>query len=334
MATFASQIFGALVAARERGYASGRLGVARLPRPVLSVGNLRVGGSGKTPAVIALGLACGRAGVRCDVLSRGYRRAHNGMAVALNGNEAVEEVGDEPRLIAQRLGVPVMVHPDRFRSGLEAERRFSSQLHLLDDGFQHRQLARAFDLVLVAPEDITDRLLPAGRLREPPAALARADAVAWVDDWHDSQSAPQSALQAARERLAPWTTAPVFLARKRPVPAAAADITPQHPLAFCGLARPDSFWRTLRQLGIAPAAELAFRDHYHYTVADLRRLRARARAAGADGFCTTAKDAMNLPHLHPLHPLRIVEVEMEFADLGGLLHLALTHCGLLGTRPC
>lgn len=330
MATFASQIFGALVAARERGYASGRLGVARLPRPVLSVGNLRVGGSGKTPAVIALGLAFARAGVRCDVLTRGYRRAHNGMAVALNGNEAVEEVGDEPRLIAQRLGVPVMVHPDRFRSGMEAERRFSTQLHLLDDGFQHRQLARAFDLVLVAPEDLTDRLLPAGRLREPPAALARADAVAWVDDWDE----PESALQAARKRLASWTTAPVFLARKRPVPATATDTTPQSPLAFCGLARPDSFWRTLRQLGIAPAGKIAFRDHYHYTVGDLRRLRARARAAGADGFCTTAKDAMNLPLLKALYPLRIVEIEMEFADLEGLVRKALSRCGLTEARPC
>src|SRR5690348_13806092 len=139
MAALASHIFGALVAARERGYARGRLGVARLPQPVWSVGNLRVGGSGKTPAVIALGQALSRAGVRFDVLTRGYRRAHRGLTVALHGDEPVEEVGDEPRLIAQRLQVPVMVYPDRFRSGLEAEHRFGSQLHLLDDGFQHRQ---------------------------------------------------------------------------------------------------------------------------------------------------------------------------------------------------
>lgn len=331
MAALASQLFGALVAARERGYASGRLGVARLPQPVWSVGNIRVGGSGKTPAVIALGEALRRRGVRFDVLTRGYRRAHKGMAVALNGTEPVEDTGDEPRLIAQRLHVPVMIYPDRFRSGLEAEHRYASQLHLLDDGFQHRQLARGFDLVLVAPEDLDDQLMPAGALREPPSALARAHAIAWVADWGEDAAATLPQAEAA---LRPYTAAPVFLARKRAVPLADPEAAPRRPLAFCGLARPESFWATLEQIGLRPAATLAFPDHHHYSLPDLRRLRARAAAAGADGFCTTAKDAMNLPHLRPLDPLRIIEIAMEFADLDGLLDLALNHCGLTGAPAC
>ncbi|MGH9395026.1 MAG: tetraacyldisaccharide 4'-kinase, partial [Terriglobales bacterium] len=223
----AAQIFAALVRARERAYASGRLGVARLPRPVLSVGTLTTGGSGKTPTVIALGRALAQRGLRCDVLTRGYRRAARALAIAQTGEEAVEVVGDEPRLIAARLQAPVLVHPDRFRSGLEAERRFASQLHLLDDGFQHRQLARNFDLVLVAARDLEDRMLPAGRLREPPAALARAQAILWV--------AEDGELDRARALLAPFTAAPVFLARRQALPLLRP---PARPFAFCGLARP------------------------------------------------------------------------------------------------
>lgn len=314
MAALAASLFGWLVRARERGYARGRLGVARLPRPVISVGNLRVGGSGKTPTVIALGQELARRGVAFDVLSRGYRRAHRGLAVATTGAEDVALVGDEPKLMAARLQAPVLVHPDRFRAGLEGERRFRSQVHLLDDGFQHRQLHRQFDLVLVAPGDLEDRLLPAGRLREPPSALARAHAVLWTGD--------AATLAAARERLQRWTAAPVFLGRKRALPLPAP---PGKPFAFCGLARPESFWATLTELNIVPVERRAFADHHAYTRRDLERLREAARKAGATGFVTTAKDAA---HLAPgdLTPLTVVEIAMEIPAIRTLVDLAWERC--------
>ncbi len=321
MAALASRIFGSLVRARERAYAEGRLGVARLPAPVISIGNLSVGGSGKTPTVIALGKLLRARELRVDVLSRGYRRASRALAVAERGDEDVNQVGDEPRLIAQRLGAPVLVHPDRFRSGLEAERRYATQIHLLDDGFQHRQLARSFDLVLVSPDDLDGRLLPAGRLREPPAALARAHAIVWVTP--QAVTDPEAELAAARERLAPFTPAPVFLAHKQPLPPDLPEGA--RPFAFCGLARPESFRQTLAELGIAPAGWRAFRDHHHYSGTDLRQLRAAARAAGADGFITTAKDAMNLGG--GLENLAVVEIEMRISDAPALVALALRACG-------
>lgn len=312
----AARGFGALVRARERGYASGRLGVARLPRPVLSVGNLSTGGSGKTPTVIALGRALAGFGVRFDVLTRGYRRASKALAIAETADEPVESVGDEPRLIAARLRAPVLVHPDRFRAGLEGERRFGSQLHLLDDGFQHRQLARSFDLVLVSPRDFKDQLLPAGRLREPLAALKRASAVLWVEN--------DAVLDAARRRCAEHTAAPVFLARRRAMPLAAAG----RRFAFAGIARPESFWASLAEAGIEMLGRHAFRDHHRYTAADLRNLRLWARAAGADGLVTTAKDAMKLPQEFLADGVLVLEIEMEIPELQILTQMALRACGL------
>lgn len=311
----ASSIFGALVRARDRAYAKGRLGVARLPRPVASIGNLRVGGSGKTPAVIALGQELQRHGLRLDVLSRGYRRASSKLAVAETGNEDVALVGDEPKLIAARLQAPVLVHPDRFRAGLEGERRFQPQLHLLDDGFQHRQLYRNFDLVLVAPGDLEDHLLPSGRLREPPRALARAHAILWVGD--------EASFATTQPRLAALTPAKLFRGEKRAQP---LDKIPSRPVAFCGLARPESFWATLAELGICPVARRAFRDHHRYSRRDLARLRVCAQAAGADGFITTAKDAVNLTA--PLPNLHVVEIAMHIPAIQELIAMLREACGL------
>lgn len=319
MAGLAEQVFAWLVRRRERAYQEGRLGVARLPRPVISIGNLRVGGSGKTPTVIALGRELQRRGLRFDVLSRGYRRAHRGLAIASTGREEVAVVGDEPRLIARSLQAPVLVHPDRFRAGLEGERRFDSQLHLLDDGFQHRQLYRQCDLVLLAADDLDGRLLPAGRLREPPTALARAHALLWTGD--------EATLAAARPRLAQWSPAPVFLARKRPLPLVAGGpgTTPGKLFAFCGLARPESFWATLQEQAIVPVGRRAFADHHAYSPRDLERLRGAARAAGAEGFVTTAKDAMHLAD-GALQPLYVQEIVMEIPEITALVDMAWEQC--------
>ncbi|MGH9468014.1 MAG: tetraacyldisaccharide 4'-kinase [Terriglobales bacterium] len=316
MSALASSIFGLLVRARDRAYARGRLGVARLPRPVVSIGNLSVGGSGKTPTVIALGRQLRRDGLNLDVLSRGYRRASKALVMAETGDEDVRLTGDEPKLIAARLRAPVLVHPDRFRAGLEGERRFHSQVHLLDDGFQHRQLFRNFDLVLIAPDDLDGRLLPAGRLREPPSALARAQAVLWVGD--------EESFRAARPRLAQLTAARLFRAERRPLPLAPGVAA--KPFAFCGLARPESFWEALTQLGIVPLGRRSFRDHHHYSLRDLARLSASAQAAGADSLVTTAKDAANLPA--PLPGLVVVEIEMHMPAISELTAMIREVCAL------
>ena len=165
-------LYAGATAIRNALYDRRLLASRRLERPVVSVGNLSVGGSGKTPFVIALGELLQARGIRFDILSRGYGRKTRGVLVVEPGGNA-SEFGDEPLLIARRLGVPVIVGESRYDAGVVAEQKFDSQLHILDDGFQHRSLARDFD----------DRLLPTGRLREPLSALTRADAITLPDDF-------------------------------------------------------------------------------------------------------------------------------------------------------
>ena len=169
-------IFGAGVQLRNHLYDRGILRSRRLAGPVVSVGNLSVGGSGKTPFVLLLGELLRAREVRFDILSRGYGRKTKGVLLVDPAGSS-HDFGDEPLLLARRLAVPVIVGEDRYQAGLFAEKRFGPQLHLLDDGFQHRSLARDFDIVLITPEDTRDSMLPGGRLREPPRSLARADAI-------------------------------------------------------------------------------------------------------------------------------------------------------------
>ncbi|MGA9206367.1 MAG: tetraacyldisaccharide 4'-kinase, partial [Terriglobales bacterium] len=282
-------------------YSRGVLPSRRLERPVVSIGNLSVGGSGKTPFVRLLGEMLKQRGISFDVLSRGYGRQTRGVAVVDPGG-ASRDFGDEPLLIARKLQVPVIVGEERVAAGRLAEERFPTRLHLLDDGFQHRALARDFDIVLVTPEDAHDRLLPAGRLREPLSALARADAVVLTS------GAPEDAF--------PLEGKLVWRAHRAIAP---SDL-PSHPLAFCGIARPQNFFVQLRTAGVELAGEASFRDHHQYTEKDVRDLMAAAARSEADGFVTTEKDAVNLGgYFSALKPLAVVPVRMELADARGAL---------------
>src|SRR6202521_2152656 len=155
-------LYGAATALRNTLFDRGVLRSRRLEQPVVSVGNLAVGGSGKTPFVIALGELLKARGIGFDVLARGYRRKTRGvLVVETDGNAA--DFGDEPLVIARRLGVSVIVGESRYDAGRVAEQKFPSQLHILDDGLDRKSLAREFDIVLMTERDFDDRLLPSGR---------------------------------------------------------------------------------------------------------------------------------------------------------------------------
>jgi tetraacyldisaccharide 4'-kinase len=234
--------------------------------------------------------------VKFDVLSRGYGRKTRGV-LQVDPSGSARDFGDEPVLIARRLDVPVIVGEDRHQAGLFAERTFGPQLHLLDDGFQHRSLARDFDIVLVTPEDARDRLLPRGRMREPLSALQRADAVVLVSG-------------ASVDSL-PVDGKLVWQARRGILP---KDV-PSRPVAFCGIARPQSFFRQLHTAGIQPCAEALYRDHHAYTERDLRELLELCRLGEGGGYVTTEKDAVNLgPLRSALQPLAVVPVQMKLLD--------------------
>jgi tetraacyldisaccharide 4'-kinase len=298
-----SGIYGVAVAGRNALYDRRLLTSRRLQGPVISVGNLSTGGSGKTPFVILLGELLKARGIRSDVLSRGYGRKARGVLLVQPGGLATD-FGDEPLLIARRLQVPVIVGENRYSAGRLAEEKFGPQLHLLDDGFQHRGLARDFDIVLVMPEDARDALLPSGRLREPLHSLNRADAVV-LTSGASAESFPL-------ERKTVW--------RVRRGLATAGIEFPARPVVFCGIARPQSFLAQLRTAGIDPAAEAFFRDHHAYTEKDVRDLLELRQRSGADGFITTEKDAINLGgYLDALAPLAVIPVKMELADAANVI---------------
>jgi tetraacyldisaccharide 4'-kinase len=293
-------------ALRNTLYDRGVLTSRRLERPVVSVGNLSVGGSGKTPFAIALGELLQARGIRFDILSRGYGRKTRGVRV-VKSNGSAADYGDEPLLIARRLGVPVIVGESRYQAGQVAEQKFESLLHILDDGFQHRSLARDFDIVLMTERDFDDRLLPSGRLREPMSSLKRADAIVVPQESAAKHfSVHDLTLEdLARQGKSIWRM-------KREIVVSGA---PAAPIVFCGIARPQQFFAQVRAAGIAPAAELEFRDHHFYKRKDIERLLALRRKVGADGFVTTEKDAVNLGSLQAeLQPFTIAALSLTLDD--------------------
>lgn len=297
-----SAMYGGVIGARNRLYERGWLRSRALQGTVISVGNLSTGGSGKTPFVILLGELLTARGIKFDVLSRGYGRTTRGVLLVDPGG-LPQDFGDEPLLIARKLRAPVVVGEDRYEAGRFAESRFGPQIHLLDDGFQHRGLARDFDIVLLTPEDARDRLLPAGRLREPLRALQRADAVVLTSG--------------ASQELFPVAGKMVWRVRRGIVIGNVAQNVPARPVMFCGIARPQNFMLQLRAAGVDPVAEAFFRDHHAYTEKDVRDLLELGQRSEAGGFVTTEKDAVNLGgYLDALKPLAVIPVKMELADAG------------------
>ncbi len=302
-------LFGQIVRMRNARYDGGRAPIQRLRLPVISVGNISVGGSGKTPFVQTLGRWLNVQGIGFDILSRGYGRISQGvLRVDASGDAAL--YGDEPLLLARSLGAPVFVGEDRYEAGLAAE-AFAGQserparVHILDDGFQHRQLHRDFDLVLLANRDLRGCLLPFGRLREPLSSLARAQAVA------------------APEELAALLAEPnIWHIRRRLV---LHEPAPTRPLAFCGLAQPGQFWQALNDIGIYPVGTYAFGDHNLYNAKDIALLQRLARQHEANGFLTTEKDLVKLDGvgLKPITaPALVIEVENANARFTGMLEAA------------
>jgi tetraacyldisaccharide 4'-kinase len=293
-----SALYGAAVEVRNQLYDRGMIAVQRLEGPVVSIGNLCVGGSGKTPFLILLGELLQQRGIAFDVLSRGYRRKTQGVAIVDPSGLACN-FGDEPLLITRKLCVHVVVGEDRRQAGELAEATYGPQLHLLDDGFQHRQLARDFDIVLVTPTDAQDSLLPAGRLREPIASLVRADAIVFTNDTPADGLPLRSQLvwRVRRDILPPEMLDPCF--------------------AFCGIARPESFFEQLQAAQMVLAGTRSFRDHHRYTDTDVRELQRLRQQAGASVFVTTEKDAVNLgallPAVQPIHVVR-PRIQLENAD--------------------
>ena len=326
--------YGALVRLRNTGYRLGILGTHRLPCRVICVGNLTVGGTGKTPTVIMLGALLAAAGSRVCVLLRGYRREGRGVAVVSDGAQVLlgwREAGDEAVLLARSLpGVPVIVGGDRVAAGRLALDKFRPEVILLDDGFQHRRLCRDADLVLLDAMDPFggDWLLPRGRLRESVSALGRAQAVLVT---RADQTGDLAGLRCRLERLAPRL--PLGLAVYRPYRLVDLsskqerqfeELRGRRVFAMSGIANPQGFRQTLVGAGAHLVGSLAFADHHAFTPEDGARMVQEARAVSAEWIVTTEKDAVRLDMQPPVGvPLLALGVHLEVIEGAAALEAAL-----------
>jgi tetraacyldisaccharide 4'-kinase len=288
-----SSVYGVAAAWRRRWYDGDPARRRRLRRPVVSVGNLSVGGSGKTPIVAHLARLLLEHGERPSILSRGYGRdrPQDGVTVVSDGAAVLAGIGssgDEPLMLARGLpGVPVLVGASRYLSGRLAEERLGASVHLLDDGFQHLELRRDVDLLVIDERDLDDQLVPVGRLREPLTAAAKADAVL-VNSVDDSAAGRIG-------RILGLSTC-FRVERRLGVPHRLDGVsvpTTDRVLAAAGIARPERFFADLAAAGWNVVGTIRFPDHHRFTHRDLKRLTAAARAADAI-VMTTEKDAVRL----------------------------------------
>jgi tetraacyldisaccharide 4'-kinase len=309
-------LYGLGLEIKKRLFKMGWLKQRRLQSPVISVGSVSAGGAGKTPVVLMLATMLRHRGYAVRILTRGYKRASKGVARVEPFDDAGWH-GDEPVLLAQRSGVPVFVGADRYLAGVMAEQNEPSEklvVHLLDDGFQHRQLARDFDIVLLTKEDVEDRLLPAGNLRDPLTALADADAVVVREEEADSLHEVITRLEGSKGKPAIWV-----IRRTLSLGEGGEVALPTMPFAFCGIARPKSFTKMLAARGYEPTEVMIFPDHHAYSENDISRLMEQARLCAANGFVTTEKDAVKLTpilrdRLETIGPVVVARLNVELLE--------------------
>lgn len=304
----ASTVYGGAVRLRQALYESGRMRAGRLPCAVISIGNLTVGGTGKTPMTLWVAERVRRMGYRTAVVSRGYKgRAEKRGGIVSDGRTVFmgpEAAGDEPYMMSRRLnGIPVVVGRNRFEAGMLAIKSFDTQVLVLDDAFQHLKLARDLDLVLLDCRRPFGnmKLLPRGRLREPLSALLRGHA--FVLTRADAASDMEADASLARLRRYARSK-PVFKAAHVPaikavVPArrsgpasapAPGVLRGRRIFAFSGLARNSDFLRTIAGFDCTTAGSLRFADHHAYSGADFEKIAGAAAAAGAECLVTSEKD--------------------------------------------
>jgi len=299
--------------------------VPPLPVPVVSVGGITIGGSGKTPFTAYLAARLSERGCSPAILTRGYRRrspAQN-LVFAPGANAPPAFTGDEAQILLRSGIAPIGIGANRYETAKILLEQFpSTGIFLLDDGFQHARLKRDFDIVLIDGLDPfgQDGVVPLGRLREPLEALARADALIVTRAETDLR------YEAICTRLGDYNpSAPVFRARLTTrcwrdyrTGACIQDLSGRRVAAFCGLGNPQSFWRTLESLGLEVVFQWAFRDHHSYQPFELQRIAYQARAHGAEILVTTEKDRINCPSnlekvIAPLD-LAWLEIEMRLEN--------------------
>ncbi len=323
----ASHLYHGAVIGHRTTYRSGLRRQKRLPCTVISIGNLTLGGTGKTLLTIWMARWLHRHGWRVAVLSRGYgAHAKEHIQVVSTGDGPLVDwrtAGDEPYLLAQTLpGVPILIGKDRYRNGLYACDQFGTQVVILDDGFQHYTLHRDLDVVLIDASNPFGHsaLFPRGILREPLRAIQRADAIVLT-----RTETPGTSLNALHHHVRQWNdTQPIYAMTtaveglqqsKTCLADGTAHLRGRRVIAFVGIGNPQAFATTLNRLGCNVVAIAVFPDHHPYTPADWHAIANLAHQHNAEGLITTEKDAVRLaPDWQAAMPLYVLRVGVRFTS--------------------
>lgn len=300
-----SALYAAAARRRREWFAARPDARRRLRHPVISIGNIAAGGRGKTPFAAAVARLLLELGERPAILSRGYARQapQDGAVIVRDARGIRADVarsGDEPFMLARQLpGAIVVSSPDRYIAGRLAEHHLGATVHILDDGFQHFQIDRDIDIVLVARDDMEGGVtFPSGGLREPPDVLLAADAIVVTDDAEVADP-----------------IVPVFRAHRKigePVFEPPTRLASRRPFAVVGIADPGSFFAALSGSGWHLSGTRRFADHHPYSLRDVASIVSAARAAGADAVLTTEKDYVRLLPFRPFAmPVGWVPLTME-----------------------
>jgi tetraacyldisaccharide 4'-kinase len=318
-----SALYEAIIRSRTALYERGTFRRSKLPRPVISVGNITTGGTGKTPLVEWVSRLLANHGKTVCILTRGYGRKNSGQRVLVSDGTQVfadpSEAGDEPFLLATSLlgAAAVISDADRFAAGQGAIKHLSTNCFVLDDGFQHLQLARDLNIITV---DATDpwggrQMLPYGRLREPLTGLKRADCVVLTRCEQVEDPAPILTEAAQLTGGRPVFKSTTHTRRIAPLADRTSDLEPLTPVAaFCAVGNPDSFFTHLKRDGSEPIFKKSFRDHHVYSQDDVSKLVNSAKQAGARSLITTAKDAVKLRGFNFEIPCYSVEVTLHIEN--------------------
>lgn len=319
-------IYGLIIYVRNIFYDKGILPIASFPVPVISVGNITVGGTGKTPFVISLAKLLQENGYRIGIVTRGYRRKSRGQVIVSDGKRVLESpllTGDEPYLVARQCsGAVIIADADRVRAVRTAVERYHCELIIADDAFQHRRLGRDRDILLWDPalDPAREHLLPAGNLREPLKGVNRAwriviprrEQVPEPIRRFFGRSAPQIPLDAAPLDV---TTIRRYDSQQAVKTSMLRD---QRVLAFCGLGNPDQFFETVRELPVSEIETLSFPDHHRYTGAELEDIINIADLKACSYMITTEKDTANLPsEKRSILRLLILGIRLRISDMMG-----------------
>ena len=323
-----SLLYGAVTRTRLSLYRRGTFQTSKLDRPVISIGNITTGGTGKTPLVEYVARMIASHGKKVCILTRGYGRKDPHLQVIVSDGYGVlaspSEAGDEPYLLATKLAgqAAVISSADRIAAGQEAIKDFHTEVFVLDDGFQHLRLARDLNIACI---DATNpwgggRLLPYGRLREAPEGLRRADCVVLT------RCDQVESVDGLREQVSELIEGrPIFESRMRPLRVVSLKNGPEvlavpgRVGAFCAVGNPGSFFESLRGLGYELSLERAFSDHHVYSASDVDALHQLAKETGASALITTAKDAVKLKGLSFALPCYVLEIEIAIDDAEGFL---------------